>query len=67
MINTTLDNGRSLLDNSLLLLAYSLHFRSKDAKSQSYYQPIEMKFCFSHFNHKGMPDVIFESGSFSTR
>ena len=27
MINTMLDNGRRLLDNLLLALAYSLHFK----------------------------------------
>ena len=33
-------------------------------KNQGYYQPIEMKLCMSHYSHKSMPDVRFESGSF---
>ena len=34
-------------------------------KNQSYYQPIEMKFCLSHYIHKSMPDAKFACGSFS--
>ena len=37
---------------------------SSDAKNHSYHQPIEVKFCVSHYSHKSMPDAKFESGSF---
>ena len=42
-------------------------FRGPDAKNQGYHQPIETKFCISHYSHKSMPDAKFESGGFSTK
>ena len=39
--------------------------RGPDAKSERYHQPIERKFCVSHYSHKSMLDARFESGSFS--
>ena len=35
-----------------------------DTKNQGQHEPIEMKFCASHYSHKSMPDAKFESGAF---
>ena len=40
--------------------------RGPDAKNHSYHQPIEIKFCLSHYSHKSIPDAKFESGSFTS-
>ena len=37
-----------------------------DAKNHGYHQPIEIKFCVSHYSHNSLPDAKFESGSFSS-
>ena len=38
--------------------------RGSNAKNQCYHQPIKMKLCMHHYNHKIMPDAKVESGSF---
>ena len=40
--------------------------RGPDAKNESEYQPIKMKFGMSHYGYKSIPDAKFESDSSSS-